>query len=118
MAANYLLAMPRQAFAQATFAAEHQQQHRVYLALTLPPNNFATGPNGGNILDPQQNIGKWRLDHQRAQNSALTGLGIASNQNLLDYDLVAQGPQTWWTFANHLEHYAANNLVPKNPPSP
>jgi hypothetical protein len=96
-----------------------------YLLDSMPPiDRFSVVPY---LVDPQQDrIGGWLLDHGTAHADFITYLpvmwgwwyigdqtyGISSQQNLVDVDMQQTGQATWWTFANHVEHFQATNLLP------
>lgn len=112
----------------ATFDFEHAMAHRALLAAMFPLTQFSVLPY---LLDPsydtQLPATKWHLNHQQAHTDSLTTLpayfqggapqqtpqrlGQYNNTILLDSDLSNQDQLTWWTFANHREHYVATQTI-------
>jgi hypothetical protein len=108
-----------------TFAFEHMMAHRNYFIAMAPLSAFSVLPY---MLDPEQNTDQsgtsWHLNHQQSHNDALPKMpglygrfgthdpvGLFIGQNLRDTDLSDQDQLTWWTFANHMEHYIANDAL-------
>jgi hypothetical protein len=114
------------------FVWEHAMSHRSYMGAMAPLTGFSRVPY---LLDPEYRTeipaSDWHMSHQQAHWDALngvsswfniapvlptptaagSGIGIPSHQNLVDTDLQSQGQQQWWTFANHMEHYALTNGI-------
>jgi hypothetical protein len=124
MPQSTLLVFPKQddTAAQNAFSWDHAMAHRSLMAVMGPltqwsgmpyfidPTNFSAGPAVA-----------WNQGHQQAHddfNSYLPAyynappppgpppLGLHSRQPLMDTDF-QRGEISWWTFANHQEHYAA-----------
>lgn len=111
---------------QATFEFEHMMAHREYFIAMSPLYRFAVLPY---LLDPfqpplphVQSGGDWNLDHQQSHNDMLSDLpaffgdplphaGLSIGQILRDTDFDNPEQVTWWTFANHREHYIANEAT-------
>jgi hypothetical protein len=109
----------------ATFDFEHAMAHRNYFGAMYPLPRFSVLPY---LIDPTQNgelpASKWHLNHQQAHNDVLPVIpsrynyfaptdevGLFIGSNLIDTDLADEGQRKWWTFANHMEHYIANNAL-------
>lgn len=109
------------------FDFEHAMAHREVLAVMAPLSNYSAIPY---FIEPwplpfppyPDPATDWRLDHQQAHNdfsSAMpgyflaehVGFGIPDNQNLLENDLNNEASRTWWTFANHQEHFIASGVI-------
>ena len=109
------------------YAFEHQMAHRQYLAIMAPLSRFSALPY---FIEPwpfplpplPTFADAWNLDHQQAHNDFLANLpafwasstiGIPRplNQNLIDSNLNDEANRTWWTFANHQEHYTSDNAI-------
>lgn len=102
----------------ATFAFEHAMATRLQLAAMWPLTQFSVLPY---LLDPEYDTElpatKWHLNHQQAHNDvlvtlpayfgAIEHLGAFNNQILMENDLDNADQLTWFTFANHQEHYIA-----------
>jgi hypothetical protein len=117
----------------AVFAFEHMFAHRNYFVAMAPLDRFSILPY---LLDPFApplpgviEAQDWNLDHQQAHNDAWNVLpsfygatqqeaGLAIGQNLRDTNFTNPDQVRWWTFANHREHYIANNATfpPPTPP--
>lgn len=106
---------------------DHAMAHRQYLALMAPLNRFSAIPY---FIEPlpaptppfPRPADLWSLDHQQAHNdyqlslpsiwgTTEVGFGIPSTQNLIDTDLNAAESRSWWTHANHQQHYIADNAI-------
>lgn len=124
-----------------TFAFEHAMAHRELLGamatpvstevLTPPALRILPGTTGlagfsalpYGPLDPQSNASLWHLDHGQAHSDAQTSLpnyfgatarGLLNPApNMVDFNLDVPGQRTWWTFVNHQEHLAAQNVLPQ-----
>ena len=109
------------------FDFEHAMAHREYLAVMAPLNRFSALPY---FIEPwpfpnpplPSWADAWNLDHQRAHNDFASALpavwqpntvyfGVPMGQNLVDSDLNDAENFAWWTFANHQEHFIANNAI-------
>lgn len=86
------------------FAFEHDQQTRALVAATGLLTSFVLDPT----YDTNQPATKWHQDHQASHSTLLPLLGIPPNEILIDSDLANTSDRTWWTFANHQEHFYAN----------
>jgi hypothetical protein len=127
MSAVYLLTQG----VENTFAFEHAMGHRNYFGAMHPLTRFSVLPY---LLDPPHGTdisgGPWNLNHQQAHNDAHSALpaqyGIPSDlslnlfigQNLRDTSSKNPDQLKWWTFANHMEHYVANNTILPGPVAP
>ena len=101
------------------FAFEHMMAHRRYMAMMAPLNRFSGLPY---LLDPVYDTSirasMWHLNHQKSHNDFAatlpsnyntTEVGIPMAEPLMDESLPED--VTWWTFANHREHYLADQAI-------
>jgi hypothetical protein len=114
---------------QAVFEFEHMMAHRNFFIAMSPLYRFNILPY---LLDPFEpplpdvrSGQSWNLDHQQAHNDMLSDLpryyggwedlppelGLSIGQILRDTDFDNPEQVTWWTFANHREHYIANETT-------
>jgi hypothetical protein len=111
MAQASLLYSPEDERARLAFEFDHDQTHRRYIDFIGGPG-VALSP----VLDPTSQTDRpatlWHLNHQRAHADFTSALSIPLTQILLDSNLSDKGDLTWWTFANHQEHYLADQIVP------
>ena len=91
-----------------TFAFEHAQSHRRFLAAMTPHDYYSVVPY---FIDPQQNISPWNMNHQQAHNDRFDYLGVPFPPNLYDNDLNDPGQLTWWLFVNHTAHLMVEDLI-------
>jgi hypothetical protein len=95
--------------------------HRTLYAVMGPLDQFSVLPY---LIDPPQHTdvraSKWHLNHQQAHDDFILAvpagyenpaIGIPTSQILVDSDLSNPESRTWWTFANHQEHYIAEGTV-------
>lgn len=105
------------------FSFEHMNAHRRYFSQMAPLDRFSALPY---LLDPAYDTSirasMWHLNHQRGHtdfattlppnyNAQPTEVGIPANQPLADSDLSAGASRTWWTFAQHHEHFLADSAI-------
>lgn len=106
---------------------DHAFAHREYYAVMAPLTRFSALPYFIEPLPPPTppfptDADDWNLNHQQAHNDfalalpafyndSSIGFGIPNSQNLVDSNLNDPETRTWWTFANHQEHYIANNAI-------
>lgn len=115
MSTAYLLKMPDDPLGQATYFFEEAMAHRTLLGAMSPLDRFSVLPY---LLDPFLDNGMWFLNHQQAQNDALTTLvPLFGATNLVDTDMDNPEQRTWFEFVNHQELYVATGLLsgPLNP---
>ena len=107
--------------ADPVFAFHHAMSHRTYYQAMGPLHQWTILPY---LLDPTYALllpgSEWHLNHQQAHNDFTRtvpsgyenpGVGIPTNQNLLNPDLADARSRAWWTFANHQEHYIADDTM-------
>jgi len=116
-----LLKIPETEVGQKAFSFEHAMAHRQATAVMGPLSQWSILPY---FIDPAQfdasPANKWNLNHQQAHNDFTSDLpaystalvpGIPLNQNLVDTNFKNPLSQLWWTFANHQEHFIANQAI-------
>lgn len=100
--------------------------HRTFMGVMSPLNRFSVMPY---FIDPMTGIDQraspWHRNHLQAHNDCAlylpeeydsTAVGLANWANLAEYRLSDPASRSWWTFANHLEHYVgANSILPPIP---
>lgn len=106
MLATTLLTMSDDPRRQATFAFDHDMQHRFYLrSMPIGSKIYQFDPT----YDLNEPAGSWHFDHQQAHNDFNAAFHIPSPNSIVrETDLSNPRNKTWWTFINHQEHYAAN----------
>lgn len=111
MALSTLLTFPDPA-SYPVWAFDHMMAHRTAMGLLAPLDQYSVLPY---ILDPLQNIDTaasgWHLDHQQAHDDFTAAIHLTNPQILLDTNLQQPDGVPFWTFANQLEHYEAQNAV-------
>ena len=109
-----LLKMPDNHSGKRAFAFEHMMAHRELFGVMAPLDAFSVLPY---LLDPQDNGGKWHLNHGTAHADfigalpsyfGLTEIGLPTGQPLVDANLDNHEQRTWWEFTNHQEHKMAS----------
>jgi hypothetical protein len=119
--ANLLVNPPGDQAGAAAWSFDHAQAHQQLLIAMAPLTQFSTVPY---LLDPDagmsQQGGMWQTLHQQAHQDFIDALpssygsearGLQTSQILLSLDVTDPGQQAWWTFANHQEHYLANQTI-------
>jgi hypothetical protein len=96
--------------------------HRRYFAAMAPLDRFSALPY---VLDPPYNTALrasgWHLQHHKAHTDFATAVPTSYNsqnrqvavlvQPLMDSDLSKPDDLTWWSFAQHREHYIADQAL-------
>lgn len=118
-----LLNLPSGDAARNAFTFDHAMAHRTVMQVMGPLSRFSIMPY---FIDPTdynaRPATRWHQTHQQghddfnngvpAYSTALTPR-IPSSQILIDSNLQERGSRSWWTFANHMEHFvAADAIVP------
>lgn len=117
-----VLPAPDDARWRAVWSFDHQMVHDQMLAQLAPQTQFSAAPY---FVEPlpapvppfPTPADMWNLKHQSAHDDfnqrVATGpfVGIPLNQNLVDSNLNAPEDRTWWTFANHQEHYIISAMI-------
>jgi hypothetical protein len=89
----------------------HQQAHND--ALRNVPNRYFWQYTTTSVPQPPPNP---PLTFQTPQ---MVEYGLRVGANLIDFNLNNKRQRTWWTFQNHMEHYAmASTTVPAPAPKP
>ena len=126
MSTAALLVIPRDNVAsKGAYSFDHAMSHRNAMEIMGPLTQWSVMPY---FVDPAhydaQRADAWNLKHQQAHNDALTYLpataqavdpGFPTSQILVDTNFEDEASRTWWTFANHYEHFAVGQaLAPVN----
>lgn len=141
MSLSYLLMQPT-AQTLPSWQFEHAMSHRLLMgamseAPTITEFPITGGPGrrfhvGGGfqrfsalpyLIDPQQNVGMWHLNHNQAHSDfqralpgyfAFTTTGTLSPTfpGFTSMDFADPGLLGWWTFVNHQEHLTAQTVLP------
>lgn len=101
------------------FQFDHAMSHRNILGAMAPLYHWSAVPYW---VDPQLTIGPWYRDHQQAHNDFVgelppafgwTTFGfIGTHQNLIDTKISNPDQRSFWLFANHIEHFIGENVLP------
>lgn len=116
-----LLRRPDNPTSLAAFEFEHAMAHRTLYATMGPLHRWSVLPY---FLDPSHHVdtpaSHWHLRHQQAHNDFTSSIpsgyermdaGVPTSQILIDSNLDNAESRTWWTFANHTEHFIANESM-------
>lgn len=103
------------------FPFEHMMAHRRYFSQMSPLNRFSALPY---LLDPPYDTNirasLWHLNHQKSHtdfaaslpaNYNATEIGLPLRQPLADSNLADPESRIWWSFAQHREHYLADQAI-------
>jgi hypothetical protein len=99
------------------FSWDHDQLHKQNLGAMTPLNRF----NLPYFIDPFVDQSSYHMRHAFAHGDMLTVLpsyfgaeifGLPSHQYFFDANMVTPETRSWNVFANHQEHFIANQSLP------